>query len=372
MRVVVAAAQPPFQEGGAAGRTTLALLRGLAANGIEVHALAPVRPDEHASAPPDLDIDLVPVMLPERGGWRGAVDRVRRPVAELADTAFAERLRAAAGTADVVHLEQVETACLGPTAAPTVLHLHYRSRLDAPLGPPWRPAFRHRLEFAAAEHRAARRFDWLLCNSGDVAASLSGLRTRAEITVAPLPLDPADYPVEAPVEEPVVGVIGTASWSPTATAIDRTLTKLWPAVHAQNPDARLRIAGRGTERFHSPDPSVAIAGTVPSAAEFVAGLAVMLYAAPRGSGTKVKVLEALACGVPVVTTAAGVEGIAGNAGTVVADSDADLTAACVRLLRDPAERAERGQAGRRYIEERHSPARATEAIAALYRRMAAG
>jgi len=370
MRIVVAAPQPPSPEGGAAGRTTLALLRGLVAHGVEVRAIAPVDDDGPPPAPAP-GVELVPVRLPQRGGLRGLAERARRPVSELADTGFAERVHAAAGAADVLHLEQIETACLGPTRVPTVLHLHYRSRLDAPLGPPWRPAFRHRLEFASAERRARRGFEWLMCNSDDVADSLRGGHGAADITVAPLPLDPSDYPIAAPVDAPVVGLIGTATWAPTAAAIRRTLDVVWPQVARARPDARLRIAGRGTDRLRSADPTVELLGTVPSAGGFLAGLAVMLYAAPRGSGTKVKVLEALACGIPVVTTPAGLEGLTPNDGIVLARSDTELVRACRELLRDPAERIERGRAGRRYIEARHAPAPAAAPVVGLYERMLA-
>lgn len=372
MRVVVAAAQPPFREGGAAGRTTVALLRGLAASGVQVHALAPLASPTDQLPPPGVATDLVPVTLPARGGIRGAVDRWRRPVQELGDTDFAARLDEAMATADVVHLEQIETACFGPAAIPTVLHLHYRALADAPLGPPWTRGFRYRLEFAAAERRAIRRFEWLMCNSSDVADAMRRNRPGVDVTVVPLPLDPADYPVAAPIDEPVAGLIGTATWAPTAAAITRLAHDVWPLVRQRLPDAELRIAGRGTDQLNIGSLQVRVLGAVPSAVEFITGIGMLLYPPPRGSGTKVKVLEALACGVPVVTTPPGAEGIEANPGLIVAEDSTELADAAVRLLRDPEERRERGAEGRRYVERRHAPRPAVEPLVALYRRMLAG
>ena len=374
MRVVVVPAQAPAREGGAAARTSLALLRGLVANGVDVTMVAPRWPgSEQVPAPAGFPVTLVDIRPPAYGGLRGAAHRLRRPVDELAGTELAAAVRDLAGGADALHLDQVETACLGPDPrTPTVLHLHYRALLDARLGLPWRPEFRHRLEFAAAERRAVRRHAFLLANSGDVATRMLQERPGADVTVAPLPLDPADYRVGPPVREPVVGVIGTATWAPTAAAIRRLVDEVWPRVRRRAPDARLRIAGRGTAALAVSDPSVEVCGEVASAAEFIGGLAVLLYAAPRGSGTKVKVLEALACGVPVVTSPPGAEGLGTTPGVVLADGADALAAACCELLDDATGRAERGRAARRYVEERHAPAPATAPLIALYERMAAG
>jgi len=72
---------------------------------------------------------------------------------------------------------------------------------------------------------------------------------------------------------------------------------------------------------------------------------------------KVKVLEALACGIPVVTTPDGAEGIAPNAGVVVHATDADLAKAAIAILSDSAERTERGVVARATFLERYAPAR---------------
>jgi glycosyltransferase involved in cell wall biosynthesis len=85
---------------------------------------------------------------------------------------------------------------------------------------------------------------------------------------------------------------------------------------------------------------------------------------------KVKVLEAVASGVPVVTTPAGAEGIAAGDGVVIAEGDEALAAAAARLLADADERRERGAAARRAFLERYAPEPATRPLVELYRRMA--
>jgi polysaccharide biosynthesis protein PslH len=114
---------------------------------------------------------------------------------------------------------------------------------------------------------------------------------------------------------------------------------------------------------------VELLGEVDSGREFLRRLSVLLFPLPRGSGMKVKVLEAMASGVPVVTTAAGAEGIEPNEGVVAAEADAELAAAAIRLLAHADERLERGVAARAAFERFYSPEPATRPLLDLYARM---
>ena len=123
-------------------------------------------------------------------------------------------------------------------------------------------------------------------------------------------VDPAPYAEQATLEQAAAGLIGHAHWPPTAGAVRWLLDGVWPAVRAQEPGAVLRLAGRGMEPgafAASPGGGVEWLPDVPSAGDFLRSLGVLLYPVRRGSGTKVKVLEALALGIPVVTTPEGAE-----------------------------------------------------------------
>jgi len=370
LRTLVVLPEPPLVEGGASGRLALAMARGLAGHGIDVRILA-ARPHYALEGTPPADVAVEVVGVPpEPPGWRSRFQRLRRPVGEIARSEFSERVRDAAREADVLHLEEVHTAwCSERVPIPSVLRLHYLVRWDRDLGAPWRRSFRHTLEFELAERAAIRRHDRFIAASPRIAAELRRRKPGAEVEFVPFCLDPADYPRAAPAGPPVAGLIGTAVWPPTANAIRRLLTDVWPAVRRLVPEAQLYLAGRGTDAF-APAAGVHVLGEVPSAVEFLRSLSLLLYPVERGSGVKVKVLESLATGLPVVTTRVGTEGVDGGAGILVEEDVRGLARATASLLLDGDERRERGDAGRAQFERLYSPRPATEPLAELYRRIA--
>jgi len=368
MRALLVLTQPPLPEGGAPGKTAIGLIRGLLGHGIDVRAIAARRGfSVPGQVSPDLPVEIVDVEPP--GAMRARLERIRRPVGELAAAPFADRVRDGARETDVVHLEETETAwCDEGIATPSLVHVHYLARRDRALGAPWGKQFREVLDLARAERAAMRRHRYLVASSPLVADALREAAPNAEVVVAPLSLDPALYrpaPLDGP---PTAGLIGTAAWAPTAAAMRSLIGDVWPRVRV--PAARLVLAGRGTEALGLPTGAdVELAGEIESARDFFHRLSVLLFPLERGSGMKVKVLEALASGVPVVTTPAGAEGIEPCDGVVVHEEPAALAAAAAELLTDAQARRERGAAARAEFERRFAPGPATEPLVELYRRM---
>jgi glycosyltransferase involved in cell wall biosynthesis len=373
LRALIVVPEPPLPEGRAAGRCMLGWLDGLRQRGVDVEIIAARQhfavPGEPAA---DLPIQVIDV-APEPAGWGRRLQRLRRPVGELGRGGFAEAVRRAAARADVIHLEELPTAwCDEGISTPAAVHLQFLVRRDRNLFPIWRQDVRYAVEQALAERAAARRHHWLIANSPVIAAQLRRMAPQARVQLVPLCLRPQDYAVAALDGPPVAGLIGTALWAPTAVAMRTLVQRVWPAVVRQAPSAQLRIAGRGTAellRGASP-PAAEVVGEVPSASAFLRELSVLVYPLPRGSGMKVKVLEAIACGVPVVTTTAGAEGIDGGDGVVVADDLERLAFVTARLLNDIDERRARGAAAREAFLRRYTPERTTEPLVELYRSMA--
>jgi len=371
---------PPLVEGGAASRCAIGLLRGLAAHGVDLHVLAAdlrndMRRELHGELPDELPIELPAIPHPSRARTRWL--RFARPYGLLATTSFAPLVRERARAADVVHFVELASASLiSLVDRPAVAQIHCLTRRDRDIRPLWTNDGRTALELLRAERRLCGQARWLLVNSHEVANPLTRMAPHAHVAVAPLPLDPASYTPRASLEAPVAGLIGTAVWPPTANAVERLLTCVWPRVLERRPDARLVLAGFGMEYetfAHLPDlPGVEWRGTVPSATDFLRELSVLLYPLGRGSGAKIKVLEALALGVPVVTTPDGAEGIGGDGDGLIVDvDDGALADATIALFADVAARKAAGDAAYATFCDHHAPLPATVPLLELYEQMVA-
>lgn len=374
MRSVLVLGEPPLPEGGAGGRCAIALIRGLRLHGIEVTPVAARRAFSLPGHPPQ-DLGVKVVSVPAGSGrGRARLRRLRRPLDDLSSEVFLLQVREAARGADIVHLEEAETTwCDEGLSLPSLLHMHYRARLDSPLGWPWRRQFRQILEWALLERAATRRQPVLVANSSRVADGLRKALPRSTVEVVPLSLEPSYYAQAALDGPPVAGIIGTGSWPPTAASVRRLVDRVWPRVRSLVPESRLLVAGRGTTSLAATDPEsgIEVLGEVPSSVRFFGRLSVLAFPLHRGSGMKVKVLEAMACGVPVVTTALGAEGIASNPGVVVARTDEELARVTADILRDPMERQQRGREAREAFHRFYAPEPAVAPLADLYRRMVA-
>ena len=159
------------------------------------------------------------------------------------------------------------------------------------------------------------------------------------------------------------------------------LVRALPLLMARVPEAQLLIVGDGPERGAlralaralAPGDRVVFAGAIPDAAR-VLPVVDLYVTASRREGLPTAVLEAMACGLPVLATEAPghVDAVEPEVtGRLVPLDDAPgLATAAGLLLRDPALRARMGRAGRERVERRFSRARMLAEIAALYREAA--
>jgi glycosyltransferase involved in cell wall biosynthesis len=207
--------------------------------------------------------------------------------------------------------------------------------------------------------------------SGDDASYYG--RYSSNVVVAPNGVDDDFFTAgrhESPVDEDVL-FFGLMRYDPNAEGLSRFLREGWPHVKASRPKARLLIAGEGgRERLGAfeDDSRVSVLGVVDDIAGLVARARVVVVPVWRGSGTRLKVLEALATGRPIVGTSLGVSGIGFEQGIhgIVADDPHELGLAVAGLCSDPAKSEAFGAAGPA-LAEQYRWRRALEPAEVLYR-----
>jgi polysaccharide biosynthesis protein PslH len=151
---------------------------------------------------------------------------------------------------------------------------------------------------------------------------------------------------------------GTMSYPPNAQAARWLVERVLPALRARHPGVTLEIVGRNPPAAvrQLAGEGVTVTGRVPDLAAHFTGAAVVVAPLLSGSGTKLKVLEAMAAGRPVVATTVGAEGIDARDGEHlrVADSPESFAAAVAELLEDRDEATRIARNGRELATRRYS------------------
>ncbi len=164
----------------------------------------------------------------------------------------------------------------------------------------------------------------------------------------------AVQPNLAMASEPRAIFVGNFAYEPNRNGLAFLLQDVFPRVWSQLPNARLALVGSGLERPGSGDPRVEWLGFVDSLAAVYADARCAVVPLLQGGGTPLKLIEALAYGLPVVATPRAVAGLDLRDGRdcLVADGGEAFASALVGILRDGS--PELASNGRRVAEERYS------------------
>jgi glycosyltransferase involved in cell wall biosynthesis len=224
--------------------------------------------------------------------------------------------------------------------------------------------------------RLAAEWEWRMLGSyerrayASVAAVLATSEIDAErirelagrdvpVKVVPIAFDVAGTPLVSPLAQaPRILFVGGLHWPPNADAATFFARRILPRVRREIPDAELVIVGRADSsaaRALPQVPGVRLTGPVDDVREAYEQSRVMVVPLRSGSGTRVKILEAFARGVPVVSTSIGCEGIAVTAGVelMVADDPEAFAARVIALIKDDVKAHALAAAGRRFVAAHH-------------------
>ena len=283
---------------------------------------------------------------------------------------------------DVVHADQLNMAqfALRVCDARKVLDLHnalwtlYR-RLWETLGPglrrwlfgrEWRLLRRY-------EGQMCRQFDAVLAVSEEDRRALIDVGARDDIRVIPIAIDTDEVAmVERAPTAPNVMHMGTMFWPPNVDGILWFLREIYPLVKATVLNVRCTLIGarppQEIVQFGETDPSIRVTGYVDDPAPYLRDSSLMVVPLRAGGGMRVKILNALAQGIPMVSTTLGCEGIAVRPGEhiLIADEPAAFAEAVTRLLNDPVLAERLAKNGRALVEAQYDYRVACQPLDRIY------
>ncbi len=375
--------EPPLPFLGAAARLSHLLLSEAVQRGVDVEAFIEYFDEDDATAlremfnAPNCKLRLFCAKTVPKNFlrttrslfWQGAF---------LYDAAFMSALDEAMRDPDaVLHLETHSACWPGLKYLDrTILNLHYLLNTDM------KSEKSHGLRVKWNLHRERemlKTFKYMAAVTPALADEVSLINPTALIRPVQFGLDLAGYPYSGPSamgnRAPHIGMIGSYGWAPTRAAA-RHLFKLWPEIKQAVSNAKLFIVGRGANRIlgddaRAVDVNARVVENVPDIIPYFRELDCMVYAPEHASGIKVKVLEAFALGVPVVTNKHGIDGIPVRHGEhcIVGSSNAELTAGVRYLMENPEAKLRMTQAARQLVEAICAPSNVFDQWLAVYAQM---
>jgi glycosyltransferase involved in cell wall biosynthesis len=193
------------------------------------------------------------------------------------------------------------------------------------------------------------------------------------IAVVPNGADISSSPLEeASNPSPVVLFVGQLEYPPNIDAAKWLTEDIFPRVRAAYPSAQLVVVGRpASMKLSLSGEGVIDAGVVPNLSPYYRKADVVIVPLRAGGGTRLKILEAMALGRVVVSTALGAEGLDVVDGyhLVLADSAQALAEAVLRVFRNPAMRASIRVQARALVEARYNWDDAAQVLLDRYREL---
>jgi glycosyltransferase involved in cell wall biosynthesis len=297
------------------------------------------------------------------------------PVAQVQSAAMSDFVRHGAWTTVQAHtLPMVQ---FGRAAgAPLVFDAHDAmtrvtaslSRVDSRLGAAAAWRF-EQLKTRRYERRSVRAVDAVTVPADDEAA-LFERWGASRVIVVPNGVDVQGTPHRLPAHGAGIVLVAFLRWRPNVEAALELADRILPQVRARVSQATLSLVGKDAppEVLDREGPAVEVTGEVDDVLPHLYSARVTVLPLRAGGGTRLKALEALAAGIPVVATPFAVTGLGLRDGehVLLGRSSEDLAEQAIRVIRDDGLARHLSLAGRRLVEERYDWSRVAQPLLALH------
>ena len=283
-------------------------------------------------------------------------------------------------TFDLVHYEMfhiaqfhTETHLPGVLSQQNVDSAIWRRLCSETTNPLYKFAYwTQQLAFQRYERVLSPKFDAVTCTSDIDAAVFQQHCTENAIEIIPNGVDITHYRPDFTTEAPAHLIyIGSMDWYPNEDAVAFFADEVLPRIQEKVPDVAFSIVGGNpsarVQKLAERD-GIIVTGRVPEIKPYFAEATVFVVPLRIGSGTRLKILEALAMGKAIVSTTVGAEGLdlKDSAEIFIADEPTAFADAVTRLLTDVQLRRRIGENGRSRVEQDYDWRSIGEKLHALY------
>jgi glycosyltransferase involved in cell wall biosynthesis len=210
-----------------------------------------------------------------------------------------------------------------------------------------------------------KKFEVNLANMSRCSFVVSEFDRRAigsdKIHVTPLGIDLNHFfKRDVVTNDPVIVFSGNMSYQPNVDAVVWFLKNCWNKLKSENLNIRFIIAGSNPHskilELSFGDSNILVTGRVVSIADVLRTAMIAVAPMQSGSGMQFKILEAMACGVPVITTTLGLGNINASVGDdlFVGDTPDEFVQTIIRLIEDFGLRQRVGESGHNFVFRSHS------------------
>ena len=283
-------------------------------------------------------------------------------------------------TYDVVHYEMLHTAQFHvETDLPSILSLQnvdsaiWGRLQQETMNPFYKFAYWTQFRaFKRYEKALSPMFDVVTCTSDIDAAVYHQYCSENRVVVIPNGVDVSHFsPATTSQALAHLIYIGSMDWFPNEDAVTFFAEDILPIIRKSVPDVRFTIVGGNpserVQRFANEE-GIEVTGRVPEIKPYFAEATIFVVPLRIGSGTRLKILEALSMGKAVVSTTVGAEGLSlqNHEEIIIADEPTSFAEEVVRLLTIPSLRKEIGENGRKRVEQDYDWRNIGEKLVGIY------